>query len=437
MRIVLGLFLFLALLGGALFFTPSDLILNILDPSLSPDALERQVLEAKSKVRASLLKRAQNGDAEAQYRVGCQYALGEHSAKDAKEAFAWYAKAAAQGHALAQYALGRLYWNGEGVAQNMALAALWMRRSADQGDPYGQFGLGVLCATGQGVKRDAMAAIDLFEKAAGAGLADALRALEDFAAHGSQATQSGVLAASPAALEADDTPAAATAPSVNNSRREAIAVKMLRLLAMRGEARAQCSLGMFLLQRDDPASWTEAVQWLKQSAQQKFTQAYFMLGLAHLLGKGVAKDHAEAMQWARLGADAGHADSQFVLGLSLGSANMPGYDPAEAARYLHAAATQGHRQAQLFYGGCLEKDKGVPKDMDQAVAWYKKSAEQGFALAQLKLGALYMTGTGVPKNPALGRQWIQKAEDQGKGVDVLFASIFQNNATARKELLMP
>ena len=45
----------------------------------------------------------------------------------------WYRKAAEQGHAEAQYRLGEGYWFGEGVGQDYYEADKWYRRTADQG----------------------------------------------------------------------------------------------------------------------------------------------------------------------------------------------------------------------------------------------------------------------------------------------------------------
>jgi TPR repeat protein len=46
----------------------------------------------------------------------------------------WYRRSAEQGNAEAQYRLGVLYERGDGVAKDVAQAAAWYRRAADQGN---------------------------------------------------------------------------------------------------------------------------------------------------------------------------------------------------------------------------------------------------------------------------------------------------------------
>jgi hypothetical protein len=61
---------------------------------------------------------------------------------------------AEQGVAEAQYKLGVLYLTGEGVLQNHAEAAKWLRKAAEQGYAPGQYNLARLYASGWGVPQD-------------------------------------------------------------------------------------------------------------------------------------------------------------------------------------------------------------------------------------------------------------------------------------------
>ena len=73
---------------------------------------------------------AEQGDAEAQYNLGCRYANGNGVAKDYVEAVKWYRKAAEQGNADAQYNLGTCYDYGTGVAKDEVEAVKWYRKAA-------------------------------------------------------------------------------------------------------------------------------------------------------------------------------------------------------------------------------------------------------------------------------------------------------------------
>ena len=75
-----------------------------------------------------LRRRAEQGDAEAQFSLGFRYGEGEGVPEDRQEALKWWRKAAEQGHAMAQYSLGVSYEIGEGVAQGSAETVKWWGR---------------------------------------------------------------------------------------------------------------------------------------------------------------------------------------------------------------------------------------------------------------------------------------------------------------------
>ncbi len=81
----------------------------------------------------TLLRKAEAGDANAQYNLGWMCAKGWGVPKDEAEAVKWYRKAAEQGHANAQYNLGSKYADGVGVAEDDAEAVGWYRKAAEQG----------------------------------------------------------------------------------------------------------------------------------------------------------------------------------------------------------------------------------------------------------------------------------------------------------------
>jgi TPR repeat protein len=60
-------------------------------------------------------KLAEQGVADAQYRLGLIYYSGRGVPQDYKEAVRWHRKAAEQGYAKAQHELGRMYNIGYGV----------------------------------------------------------------------------------------------------------------------------------------------------------------------------------------------------------------------------------------------------------------------------------------------------------------------------------
>ena len=105
---------------------------------------------------------AEQGNAEAQWRLGFMYEQGKGVPQDYSEAAKWYRLAAEQGNAPAQLGLGTLYYNGRGVPQDDAEAVKWYRLAAEQGDAEAHNNLGVMYANGKGVPQDIVQAYKWF-----------------------------------------------------------------------------------------------------------------------------------------------------------------------------------------------------------------------------------------------------------------------------------
>ena len=85
-----------------------------------------------------LRKAAEQGQAEAQYRLGSCYLEGSGVIKDEAEAVKWYRKAADQGDAMPQFHLANCcfnvancYLDGRGVTKDIGEAVMWFRKAAD------------------------------------------------------------------------------------------------------------------------------------------------------------------------------------------------------------------------------------------------------------------------------------------------------------------
>jgi tetratricopeptide (TPR) repeat protein len=74
---------------------------------------------------------AEQGTADAQYKLGVMYAKGRGFPQDYAEAAKWFRLAAEQGDADAQFDLGFMYERGEGVPQDYAEAVKWWRKAAE------------------------------------------------------------------------------------------------------------------------------------------------------------------------------------------------------------------------------------------------------------------------------------------------------------------
>ena len=129
--------------------------------------------------REALLRRAQEGDAEARYELGEAYSSGELGLpEDEAQAIIWYRRAGEQDHVAAQRALAKRYQDGIGVPKDTAEALKWYRRAGELGDEISREKLAHMYRTGDGVPRDMQQALVWYRKLAEGG---SLNSMEEIA----------------------------------------------------------------------------------------------------------------------------------------------------------------------------------------------------------------------------------------------------------------
>lgn len=121
-----------------------------------------------------LVKKAEQGDADAMADLGYVFAEGRGIAKDYEKSAEWTKKAAEQGQKYAQCNMGVDYEFGHGVIQDYDEAAKWYRKSAEQDYSDAQYRLGNCYYFGKGVPKDYAEAVIWYRKAADQGHLDAL-----------------------------------------------------------------------------------------------------------------------------------------------------------------------------------------------------------------------------------------------------------------------
>ncbi|MCP4055148.1 MAG: sel1 repeat family protein [Mesoflavibacter sp.] len=81
-----------------------------------------------------LEKKAEAGDADAQYRLGLEYKAGDNIKPSDKDALYWFTKAADQGNADAKYKAGLIHFcGGLGVKTNKIIGFRFWIEAAEQG----------------------------------------------------------------------------------------------------------------------------------------------------------------------------------------------------------------------------------------------------------------------------------------------------------------
>jgi TPR repeat protein len=115
--------------------------------------------EVEREQLAGTRAKAEKGDAESQLELASVFYLGKFGVtEDNVEAVKWCRKAAEQGLAEAQYRLGIFYFKGEGLAKDGVVANEWFRKAAEQNYAAGQYMLGLAYAQGDDAPKDCVEA---------------------------------------------------------------------------------------------------------------------------------------------------------------------------------------------------------------------------------------------------------------------------------------
>ena len=97
---------------------------------------------------------AEAGDAEAQFRVGRLYDVGEGRPADWPKAVKWYEKAFEQGNVKAAFNLALRYEFGDGVPKNYEKAYVYYRYAAERNFARSQVSLSYFYFTGRAAKKN-------------------------------------------------------------------------------------------------------------------------------------------------------------------------------------------------------------------------------------------------------------------------------------------
>ena len=123
-----------------------------------------------------LISLAEQGDADAELKMGLRYASIAWGGEDDKVAALWFEKSARHNQVEAQYRYGWALLKGRGVVQDYKTAFYWLEKAAQQGYAQAQFALGEIYQSGIGIKRDTERAYLWFNLAAAQGVESAASA---------------------------------------------------------------------------------------------------------------------------------------------------------------------------------------------------------------------------------------------------------------------
>ncbi len=323
------------------------------------------------------VRRARQGDTEAQWQVGMTYAtLGDYA-----RAVPMLLSAAGGGDSRAAVLLGWLHEDGRGTEKSVEEAKRWYRFAADRGQANAMAALGRLSLHDkQPEAREA--ARQLFERAAQLGDPDGQYYLGwMFAGHGEE--------------QGDD----------------AKAYGWFIKAARQGHVGAQLAVATHLLAGRGVAMDREAAgDWLVRAAETQDPVAHYLLGRLRE-GAGEA-DLDRARRSFRVAATAGHREAQFALATMLAKSAAEG-GRKEAAEWFAKAHEAGHKAAANRLGELYRDGAGVSQKPDKARTFFQQAAEQGDANAMYNLAAMQNDGLGGPRDTDKALKWYARAADEG------------------------
>jgi len=120
----------------------------------------------------AILKEAEGGNSDAQYKMGTMFYDGDGVEQDKVKASFWFMQAARQGLAVAQFQMSRMLFFGDGIEADPDYAFRFLALAAEQGHVPAQHNLGVKLYFGEGIGSDKSKAAYWFLKAANEGFAE-------------------------------------------------------------------------------------------------------------------------------------------------------------------------------------------------------------------------------------------------------------------------
>lgn len=144
---------------------------------------------------------------------------------------------------------------------------------------------------------------------------------------------------------------------------------LVRPLAEQGNPVAQVLMGKTCVDTDGKTIPEEEIKWYRKAAAQDHAQAWYLLHMNYMWGRGVEKDMKEAANCLRKAAEQGHVMACSFLGqwFRLGTGVVLDYE--EAFKWLKQAASYGRPESQGELGEMYRRGAGIPRDYEEAYFW--------------------------------------------------------------------
>jgi|GEM_PF-6560677 len=298
---------------------------------------------------------------------------------------------------------------------DVSAALTWLHESADSDDPVAMTLLGQLYSNGTFFDKSAEKAVEIFEKAAEGGYAEAQFHLGSMYNSGRGVTRSTSKAMgwySKAAEQGHTESKFVLGMIYLKDLEYEKAAELIGEAALEGIPIAQLMLGrLYMYGLGVEKSESKAIHWVTRSAEQGDEMA--KVYLQDIRSSDWSKRHLEDMEESfRFLAENDRAVCQSTMAESYLEEDEPGSDE-DAARLYRYSAERGHPEAQYNLGVMYMNGRGVEKDLEEAARWFRKAADQGLAISQYNLGVFCFEGTGVEQSYRDAISWFRLAAAQG------------------------
>jgi TPR repeat protein len=332
----------------------------------------------------AVLRRAEAGEAEAQYQAGLAYQFALGTARDDLAARGWFAKAAAQDHARALASLGYMLVVGAGGPVDSVGAERALRRAGELGEATAWANLAELILRDR--PAEAAQALALLERAIQAGAVNARYRL------GRLLIEGELLPPDPA-----------------RGRR------LLEDAASGGNPFAEVYLAYLIYESGDAAQARHGLALAQRAATAELAAGANELGRYYQTGFGTPPDAKRAAALFARAGELGEPTGWFNLARLQADPQQAVFSLAQARQTAIRAADQGHIGAAAMAGLMLFRGEGGMRDRAGALPYLRLAAEGGNADAQNMLAGLLFNGDSVPADQKAGMDWWEKAALQGHG----------------------
>jgi len=437
MKALLSLLFIASLAGAGLYFTGSNDVRN----SSDSDMMQLGNFAYQEKRYEDAFKWYENaanqGIAEAQFRLSQMYQTGEGVDKDETAATHWLFKAASQDIAQAEYEYAIALEFGRGIKRaQMKEVAIWYEKAAQHAYPEAMLKVAKLYFSGSGINKDIQQALTWALKAKNKHVADADTFLKS------------IIQEVKKLANQDDYPAQHML-ALMHQRGQAVekdaklALVWLRKAASKGHADAQYDLGRTLAQTDP----VNALYWLQKAANSGHAQAgYMAAALMTTQHDTKQKNVSDAWRWLYHGKQMGQPKVVYNLAIVLhqGQLGLPETNfkyqtwleqaarggitasqndyavdlilhrkSAKKAVFWLRKAAQTDVKSQFNLGLIYARGDGITPDDDAAIQWWKQAAENESARAKMMLGLFYNLGRGVGRSEKEAVHWYEQAAKLG------------------------